>query len=487
MTIRQAAAQIEIAEQRRNRRGLRSLRFRRCSSSRLLTLVLLVAGLWTAVPAAAQDQGQAEPPARSLVLSSVQLEGATRTPLATVYRYLSLRPGQAIDQTGLVAAVDQLRAAGLFKSVSFYTRPGTERGQLVLVLEVQEQGLDFRWAAGNTDLDGWYLSPAIVARDNPFGRGGLFDLQWRVGFRHSGLLLRYDRPRTDDGQSYWGARLSIMDTDRPYFAEGVEYRHLVGSSGLAGVYGRRISGRSLVELGLKLETVDVSDHATAISGSPDGSIDIDQEIPAAQLPVAIQAAVGREGRAVVHVDWQHDTRSTARRAGSPVGGVWGRVKGQMILQDRSSHPGLQADLRGFREVPGGVLAMRLRAAWVGKPAEFYDRLYLGGMYSVRGFATHALSAPGGDTWLWSSSLEYRSCILADARGTKLAGLFFLDAGAAGSSDQTDPYPGVAAGVGYGVRLRVWWLDWVGLDVGFPLTERPQDQRFQATASIGWSF
>lgn len=460
------------------------LRFRRRARWWLVALLLL-----TPLTAVAQSvpPPATEAPARSLQLAAVQLEGATRTPLATVYRYLPLRPGQPLDQAALVAAVDQLRASRLFRSVGFYTRPGAERGQIVLVLEVREQGLDFRWAAGNTDLDGWYLSPATVARDNPFGRGGLFDLQWRVGFRHSGLLLRYDRPRADDGRSYWGARLRVMDTDRPYFADGVEYRHLVGSSGLAGVFGRRLGSRNLVELGLELETVDVSDHATAVTASADGSIAIDQEIPAADLPAAIGDALGRKGRAVVHVDWQHDTRSATRRAGSPVGGVWGRVKGQMVLQDRSSHAGLQADLRVFREVPGGVLATRLRAAWVGESSAFHDRLYLGGMYSVRGFATHALSAPGGDTWLWSGSLEYRSRILGDARGTRLAGLFFLDAGAAGSSDQADPYPGVAAGVGYGVRLRVWWLDWIGLDVGFPLTGRPLDQRFQATASIGWSF
>jgi len=109
------------------------------------------------------------------------------------------------------------------------------------------------------------------------------------------------------------------------------------------------------------------------------------------------------------------------------------------------------------------------------------------MYTVRGFATNSLSAPGGDTWLVSSSVEYRSRILGDREGTKLAGVFFLDAGASGSSDSVDPYTGLAVGAGYGLRLRVWWLDWIGVDMGFPLTERPLDIRFQGTASIGWSF
>ena len=72
------------------------------------------------------------------------------------------------------------------------------------------------------------------------------------------------------------------------------------------------------------------------------------------------------------------------------------------------------------------------------------------MYTVRGFPTNSLSAPGGDTWLWSSSLEYRSRILGDSKGTKLAGLFFLDAGASGEFD-ADAFAGVSAGAGYGLR------------------------------------
>jgi outer membrane protein assembly factor BamA len=193
-----------------------------------------------------------------------------------------------------------------------------------------------------------------------------------------------------------------------------------------------------------------------------------------------------DGRAVLHLDLQHDTRARARRAGTPVAGVWGRLKTTGTAQGPHSHLGLQADFRGYREGLGGVLALRLRGQLVTGHAAFYDRLYLGGMHTVRGFPSHSLSAPGGDTWLASGSLEHRSTILGDARGAKLAGVLFVDAGAAGGFG-SDAWPGLAAGAGYGLRLRVWWLDWIGLDVGFPLTERPLDQRFQGTASLGWSF
>ncbi len=422
-----------------------------------------------------------------LRLADVELSGATRTSLATVFHSLPLHPGQPIDQNTLVEAVASLRQDRLFKTVTFYTKPGLERGQLILVLEVEEHGLDFRWAAGNTDIDGWYLVPAMLAYDNAFGKGGLLDLQFRFGFRHNGMLLRYGQPKSGDGRNYWGARISTISSDRPYFSDGVEYRHGVKTAGLAGVFGRRYSENRLAEVGVNLEGVKVAYHSTAYTTSQDGTISNDQRIPEEDLPPAIRDAVGHSVRAIFHSDWQYDNRSNEKRAGTPVSGIWSRLKGKFVLQEGGSFPGVQADLRAYKNIPGGVFAARVRGAWVGEKAAFYDRLYLGGMYTVRGFPTNSLSAPGGDTWLFSSSIEYRSSILGDSKGTKLAGVLFLDAGASGAADYEDPYSGLAVGAGYGLRLRVWWLDWVGLDIGVPVTERPLDMRFQVTASIGWSF
>ena len=472
---------------------------RRWPHSRLATgvwallMILLVA---PAVPAQTTAQAPAQTTAgdslpeltasRALFLEDIELTGTDRTSLETVYKFLPLRPGQPIDQAMLIDGIEELRGSGLFKDVTYYTRPGTNRGHLVLVLEVKEHSFDFRWAVGNTNLDGWYLVPAMIAYDNPTGRGGLLDLQWRIGFRHTGLILKYVQPRAGSGRDYWGTRLSSIATDRPWFEDGVEYRHEVKTSGLAAVYGRRYGERWLGEVGLNLEAVKTADYSVAHTGSADGSISSGDEIYGDDLPPGIQDGLGDDGRLIAHLDIQHDTRSDKKRAGTPVSGLWGRFKAYAAIQGPRSHVGLQADFRGYLNSPGGVLAMRLRGAVVSENAAFYDRLYLGGMYTVRGFPTNSLSVPGGDTWLWSSSLEYRSSILGDSKGTKLAGLFFLDAGSSGEFDG-QAFGGVSAGAGYGLRLRVWWLDWIGLDVGFPLTDRPIDQRFQITASIGWSF
>ena len=52
----------------------------------------------------------------------------------------------------------------------------------------------------------------------------------------------------------------------------VEYRQQVKTAGVGGVYRRRYGDRWIGELGMKLESVNASDHATAHTASADGSV-----------------------------------------------------------------------------------------------------------------------------------------------------------------------------------------------------------------------
>ncbi len=77
--------------------------------------------------------------------------------------------------------------------------------------------------------------------------------------------------------------------------------------------------------------------------------------------------------------------------------------------------------------------------------------------------------------------------LAEPPGNpRLAGLVFADLGWAGDtglgSDAT-----VKAGVGYGLRVRVPWLDRIGIDVGVPLSPSPFDESFHLNLSLGWTY
>jgi len=77
-------------------------------------------------------------------------------------------------------------------------------------------------------------------------------------------------------------------------------------------------------------------------------------------------------------------------------------------------------------------------------------------------------------------------LVGDPVRPRLAGLLFLDVGDSGSA-ATFALRDLAVAAGWGLRLRFWWLGWLGLDVGLPLSHSPVEESFHLHASIGWTF
>ncbi|MFH1842178.1 MAG: BamA/TamA family outer membrane protein [bacterium] len=452
----------------------------------VLLLSLPAIGLGAIGGADPNETSGTTPATRLLTIQDIEVTGNRRTSQRTVALYFPLHSGDRVDQPGLLDAVARLRASGIFKAVDFYTRPGSERGHLIVVLEVEEKGVEVRFGSGNTSFDGWYLIPAQLAFDNRLGRGERIDLQIKLGYRHTGVAFNYDEPRVGDGDSYWGLRAEALNTDRIYFFSGAEYRHQVASGSGTAYFGRKFGSHWFSELGLKFETVEADSFATVYQDDPVRYRKVGDELPFEALPEDIAKAAGKRERGLVRLDLGYDSRNTTQVAGTPVSGLWGRLRGQGFLQQNDSFLAASLDLRGYQTVPGGVLAIRLRGQVVGDKAAFYDRLYLGGLYTVRGFPSQGLTRPYGDTWLWSASGEYRAPLIGTGARPRLAGVLFFDVGDSGS-EAGPAFRNVAMSVGYGLRLRVAWLGWVGLDFGIPLSFSPLDEAFHTHVSIGWTF
>lgn len=454
----------------------------------------LIVALWAA-PAhsefsAAKVFASAPPSARhGLVLDSIEIQGNTRTRDSAVTERLGLRAGDVVDQEQLLAAAEVLRASDLFASLDFHTRPAAERGHIVLVLEVREKPIEVRFGTGNTDLDGWYLIPAELAFDNRLGRGERTRLQLRFGYRHAGVVLSFEQPSAGGSDLFWGCEAAGLGSDRVYFRDGIEYRHHVARSRVGAHLGRQFGASCRAAVSMRLETVEADSTAEVRADNATHAVAAGDELPFDELPGGVKAGVGRSERSVLGAEIVIDSRSASEVAGTPASGVWGRLRAESVFQylrRAQSFGTVDFDLRGYRSLLGGALAGRLRAGIAGDNAPFYDRLYLGGLYTVRGFPGQSLSDAGGDTWLWSASLEWRAPLIGESARPRLAGVMFVDAGDSGCDSDPDPR-GLAVSAGYGLRLRVGWFGWLGLDFGMPLSPSPIAESFRAHASIGWSF
>lgn len=422
-----------------------------------------------------------------LTLEGIETEGNSRTLPAVIAGYLGLETGSELDQGAILAGIERLRGSGFFETVEFYTRPGSRRGAVILVVEVKEIGPGLRFGTGNSDLDGWYLIPAEVSLDNISGRGERAALQLRFGYRLTGLYAHYLRGQGPHERTFWGARAHAYSLNQVYFANGIEYAQPLVRGGLDLHLGRKLGRGWSLAAGLRAEAVEVDSTGIAWQDDDFAGVQRDDEVAFEDLPAGIAAAVGKYDRVAWRADLVLDTRSTLRRAGTPEAGLWGRlrleaVRQQAEFQESDRFGAASLDMRIYQRLGAGVLAGSARGAVVGGESFFPDRHYLGGLYTVRGFPSNSLTRPGGDRGIWHSSLEYRAPLLGSARKPRVAGSLFLDAGGNGEKGNT-----IAAGAGWGLRVRLGEAWYLGSDVAWPLTDSPAEESFHAHLSLGWKF
>ncbi len=458
-------------------------RFRRVRpNDRRRRRALVAACLWLVAVAVAAGAAP-----RPLVLDAVEITGNSRTPDHVVLRELGLSPGDTVTQGRILDAVAALQHSNLFESVEPAPRPGSRPGHVVLGLHVQERGPRWRLGTGSTDLDGWYLIPLELDLDNQFGRGEYNRLQLRFGYRHAGVVAHYLEGGSGSRPGWWGVDLGAVTTDRLYFLQGVEVTHRVDRTWASLRTGRWLGNDWWTEVSLRRESADAAPGAQVNVSDPAHGVEEGDPVPAALLPAAIRDAAGVRRRTLAAWRLGRDSRSRERWAATPVSGTWGRLRAWFTAQDAGPDYGAaELDLRLYRRAGPGVLAWRGLGAVVGRAAPFYDRLYLGGLYTVRGVPSQSLSPPTGDTWSWHSSLEYRVPLLGDPALPRLAGLLFGDVGRGGDLD-AGPSHDPRAAVGWGLRYRLGpWIT-AGIDVGVPLGPTPTPDAFRVHAALEWGF
>jgi outer membrane protein assembly factor BamA len=137
---------------------------------------------------------------------------------------------------------------------------------------------------------------------------------------------------------------------------------------------------------------------------------------------------------------------------------------------------------------GWVLSSHASAGITTDGAPYYERYYLGGIYSIRGFQEWSLSDTDGDDGFWMVNEELRWPLVGrPGQPPRLTGLVFFDVGHGWKRNGLFTSEDVEAAAGYGLRLRLPWIGTLGFDVGIPITDGRTNDPFRAHASLGFSF
>lgn len=436
-------------------------------------------------------------PARFLHLEAIEVTGNQHTRERIILRHIQLRPGDAVTAEALEAARQRLVATDYFTEVDFSTRPGAERGAVVLLVEVKERSFpSFETGFGYHDLYGWFLTLGGLRFDNLFGAESQLRIGLRLGWRLSGVDAEWAQSLSRDGRYGWGARLYAYGTDQRFYAPGESGgvpAPLAGETAWTEFQQQvnRVGGDVSFDLGYR-QSARLSIGLRAESIEPDSSfknVDSGEEFGYEGFPDPLQNSLGKVTQTGVFLRVVRDTRNTPVYPSSGMFLRFSLVSNNTWLGGDQIFTKTEADVCKHIHIRNGwVFSGRLAGGIASSGTPYYDRFYIGGIYSIRGFANLSLSDSGGDDGYWLTNLELRWALTGgEPRMPRVIGLVFVDAGQGYRREVPFDYGDIDVGAGYGVRFRLPWLGTLGFDVGIPLTEGRTDEPFVAYGALGFSF
>jgi outer membrane protein insertion porin family len=411
-----------------------------------------------------------------------------------------------MDMVRVKISKQRLEGLGYFEKVD--TRPEPidppTPGQKDLIINVQEKNTgNFTVGAGFSSVDS-LVGYAEVSQSNfdlfhpPYVTGGGEKIRLRVdeGLVYQNYELSFVEPWFLNRKLSLGVDLYYRDLnfespnniyDETRAGAKVSLTRALGSDFLIGSVSATAEN---VGISLNSGWHDAIPNALTTAGQ-------DRNVPNAILEQVGDHFFGRLGSSLAY-----DTRNSVQL---PNHGQRTEISGEFSAGDQSFY---KLELTSSWYFPGflkgHVIEVGGRAgvadAVSGADVPFYDRYYLGGLYSLRGFqyrnvaprepydpnAPNVPTEPiGGDT-MWFGSVEYSIPIIEQEGGIGLRFAMFYDIGEvdSGSYSISGNYDD---NVGIGIRLNIPHLGPLRLDYGIPITTdkyNGSDGHFQF--GVGWS-
>ncbi len=408
---------------------------------------------------------------QALLIERIEIQGTTKTRHSVIHRYLSMKTGDEITPELIARNYDALVATNFFKRVDFSSKPGSAPGKVVVVIEIVERYWPWLEVAGGfSELEGWYIIPIGVRFDNFFGRGDLCGARFLVADRTGGFYLHYRHPQIF--RSNFALQIELGGTNQKFihYVAGREVLHEVKNSQASLAF---VGTRGLVRhfsAGFRLNQWQPETKASFTNN--------DSSFQLTHSPLAAQLAETKINSFFFRLE--KDTRNDRL---FPQRGVWGALAVEVAdsaLGSEVNFTSLVFDGRYFAPIGRNTLALHAKAARVSEAAPFYERFYLGGAYSLRGFAERSLTPLGWGTELLLGQAEMRFPVAGNMQRPSMSATLFFDVGSLKALKSSHDFTSAA---GFGFRLKVPIIGLLRCDFAYPLDR--DDYRFHI--ALGQTF
>jgi outer membrane protein insertion porin family len=382
---------------------------------------------------------------KKVYFEAITITGNSKTRDKVIRRELRVYEQELFSGTRLKRGIRNLYRLEFFQDVKVETLEGSSDDQILLKIDVIEKPTgNFMFGGGYSSVDYGYLT-ASISQNNLFGRGQVLELKTTVSAKSSTYSLSFTEPYLFDKSI--SAGFDIYNRKRDY-----------------GDYDRSSMG-GRVRLGTRLAdytklfwdyTYDVSDITNVDNDVSD----------------LIKESEGKNTTSATSVTLQYDSRDrllnptegTYDSASIEYAGLGGDIHFTKYLVSSGWYYPLFLGTVGLVYGKGGYVQEHDSGF-----LPDYERFYLGGMTSIRGFGYRDIYAEdkngdeiGGNKFV-QMNIEWIIPLIKDAG---LMGVFFFDAGNVYGNgenlDLTDTREGAGAGIRWyspmgPIRLEYGWI------------------------------
>lgn len=402
-------------------------------------------------------------------IDRITIKGNTRTRDNVIRRELRIAEGGVFDSKALRLSTQALQRLQFFEEVNITPEPSLDPDRMHVIVEVKEKSTGtFSIGAGYSSVDKLILMGQI-SENNFLGRGDTLSLSADLSAASSKFNLAYTDPHLKDSALSWGVDL---------FSTSREYDDYTKDSKGGGIrLGYPIWEKWKAYGNYSFSDTDLTDVSEDASYIIQNSVDL-------HITSAVKLSLVRDTRNKRY-GASKGSRNVAsvKYAGGPLGGDAQFTK-------------VEGSTSWFFPLPY-TMVFHIKGA-AGQVFEnetdklpVYERFYLGGLNSVRGFEYAAISPIDPDTdediggdkmWYTNTELIFP---LIETQG--LRGFFFYDAGQVIADDENaENNDSVKNAAGAGVR----WMSPMGpltLVWGYNLDPEPDEDDSVWDFSIGGTF
>ena len=307
----------------------------------------------------------------------VEVAGNTKTLDRVIRRNLDVADGMTYTATGLKRSRENLTRLSYFKDVKISTEPSAVPQEMDVKVDVQEGPTGtLSGGMGFSTVDKIF-GVVQVTENNLFGKGWKASLNSQFGARRTVFSLDFRDPYFLD--SNFSLLLNAYNTRTEY--TDFERKSTGGRVGFGYSFTRNTSA----SLSFRLDDVEIIDPGEAVS-----PILKEEFAKGRQQTRSVTLHLGRNttdryidpSRGTVH-------SATVEYAGGPLGGDSDFVK--YFLNTKVYYPVTQSTVLSWNFLWGHAIST------VGGTVPLYERFFLGGPYTIRGFKSRTLSPEDPNT------------------------------------------------------------------------------------------